>query len=117
MLVMESKDGQTRAEYERELDQALAGSFPASDPPPWTFGVSSPESLPRRDIPTPEAAATDVVIAAGEAYGYRRFASVAEAIGITSLVPLAILLVGVPIALLLRGLAEAVVWLLGLRLR
>jgi hypothetical protein len=29
----------TRAEYEREIEVALDGSFPASDPPPWTFGV------------------------------------------------------------------------------
>jgi len=30
---------------EREIDQILADSFPASDSPPWTFGVA--ETLPR----------------------------------------------------------------------
>ena len=38
---MRTHDALTRAEFERELDVTLAGSFPASDPPPWTFGVSS----------------------------------------------------------------------------
>ena len=30
----------SRAEYEMEVDVALAGSFPASDPPSWTLGAS-----------------------------------------------------------------------------
>ena len=27
---------------ERKLDEVLADSFPASDPPPWTLGTSRP---------------------------------------------------------------------------
>jgi hypothetical protein len=30
----------TRAEYEKEIDVTLSGSFPASDPPSWTLGAS-----------------------------------------------------------------------------
>jgi DNA-binding NtrC family response regulator len=37
---MPTHDALTRAEFERELDVTLAGSFPASDPPPWTLGVA-----------------------------------------------------------------------------
>jgi hypothetical protein len=32
-------DTATALAYERALDTVLADSFPASDPPPWTFGI------------------------------------------------------------------------------
>jgi DNA-binding NtrC family response regulator/predicted hydrocarbon binding protein len=50
----------TRAEYERELDITLAGSFPASDPPPWTFGVPSGTQFGELVVDAPVAAQVDL---------------------------------------------------------
>src|SRR5688500_16962652 len=50
----------TRAEFERELDVTLAGSFPASDPPPWTFGVSAGTKFGEVVVDTPVAPQVDL---------------------------------------------------------
>ena len=57
----------THEEIDREVDLAVAGSFPASDPPPWTLGVTPPAPpMPGPHSPAAIApAAIDVVIAAG----------------------------------------------------
>lgn len=38
------EDRKNAAAEEREIDQILADSFPASDAPPWTLGVRSPRA-------------------------------------------------------------------------
>ncbi len=96
-------DGDTRAEYEHDIDVALAGSFPASDPLPWTLGVSE---MREPHLARPHAAAEDVIVDSSAAR--RRLASFAELFGLLMLVPIAILLIGMPIAAAVRA-AVAVV--------
>ena len=82
---------------ELTVDEALAESFPASDPPSWTPGMARPGPVRR----TGERTFIDGVT------------SFAAASGLVLLVPFVVLLVGVPIALVVRGLLEAFRWLLG----
>jgi hypothetical protein len=104
----------TRAEYERELDAVIAGSFPASDPPPWTLGASSWMDLA---APIPKAGSvpsvTEVIVGDGYRVGGVRLANLGEAIALTAMVPLAILTVGAPLVALVWGIASAVSWLTG----
>jgi len=58
----------TRAEYERELDAAIADSFPASDPLPWTLGASSWMEF---EPPRPKAARIPAVTESLVREGYR----------------------------------------------
>jgi hypothetical protein len=104
----------TRAEYERELDAAIAGSFPASDPPPWTLGASSWMDL---EVAVPKAgsvpAVTEEIVRDGSRVGGVRLASLGEAMALTAMVPLAILIAGLPVVALVWGVANAVAWLTG----
>lgn len=110
---MQSHHALTRAEYERELDITLAGSFPASDPPPWTLGASSWRDVEDTVVGSPVPAAIDVVFQDGRRFGGTRLASLGEGMALTPIVPLAILIAGVPVVALVWGIANAISWLTG----
>ena len=121
------------ADRERALDQVLADSFPASDPPPWTLGVARRDSEPTAiarglvadsagaEVARPGVLVNDVVILGGGSRGPRtpiqRLATLAGAMGVALMVPVAILVVGLPVVLLVRGIVEAITWLMTFVLR
>jgi hypothetical protein len=103
----------SRAEYERDVDVALAGSFPASDPPPWTFGVPSGTQFGELVAAGPVAAQVDLVIGGSPRFGGSRLSSVAEALAMVALVPLGIVIAGVPIVAFGWAVIYAVAWAVG----
>lgn len=110
---MKTHYARSRAEYESDVDLTLAGSFPASDPPPWTFGVSSGFDFDGVVVPLPIPAQVDLVIGRSRRFGGSRLSSVAEAIGMVALVPVGILIVGVPFVALGWAVVKAIAWLAG----
>jgi hypothetical protein len=112
-------------EAERAIDDVLADSFPASDPPSWNPGVSRPQPVAsmRHRAPESEPMAASVTRAgvidvSRPTLGARTLVdamtSLAGAAGIALIVPFAILLIGMPVALAVRGLLEGIGWLFGI---
>jgi hypothetical protein len=117
-----------RLAAERAVDSVLADSFPASDPPSWTLGITRPQPErqgTRDEIPMLEdrraGLVRETVIDVSRPTYRRTFLkgvlALAGAAGIALLVPFVILLIGLPIALAVRGVVEAASWLLALIIR
>jgi hypothetical protein len=126
----ESSARGSRLSAEQALDAVLADSFPASDPPSWNPGFARPSPAvgsesraerPERVADSNAGAGESDFIDVSRARGANRtflqgVASLAGAAGVALLVPFAILLVGLPVALVVRGLLEAISWLSGIAL-
>ena len=126
------RDRRDRLAAERAIDDVLADSFPASDPPSWNPGVTrlnlDGQLAYRSSGHTPISHAgergngpSDVIDVSRPTGGGRTFLqgliSLAGAAGIALAAPFVILLIGLPVALAVRGLLEAVGWVLGVPIR
>ena len=127
----ESSRRRRRLAAEQAMDRVLADSFPASDPPSWNPGIALPipavglePRAERSEAHADDGARTrasgliDVSRSngAGRTF-FRGLVSLAGASGIALLVPFAILLIGLPIALSVRGVLELFSWLFGVALQ
>jgi hypothetical protein len=121
----EAEARKQRFAAERALDSVLADSFPASDPPSWTLGITRaqpevPASSDQTVAPQDRRGGLvgedviDVSKSATDGRLLKGLVSVVSAAGIALLVPFIILLIGMPIVLAVRGVAEAASWLLAL---
>jgi hypothetical protein len=117
---------QRRLAAERAVDSVLADSFPASDPPSWTLGITHPQPEPQAtnaETVAPGAGKAvsvnaDVVDVSRPATARQTFlkglVSLTGAAGIALLVPFVILLIAMPMALAVGGVVQAGSWLVGL---
>ncbi|MGB2712967.1 MAG: hypothetical protein WBC51_02230 [Vicinamibacterales bacterium] len=130
--VDELRDRRERLAAERAIDDVLADSFPASDPPSWNPGITrlalggnladrASGHTPLTDAGERWHGFSDVVDVSRPTREGRTFlqglVSLTGAAGIALAVPFVILLIGLPIALAVRGLLEVVGWVLGVAIR
>jgi hypothetical protein len=90
---------------EGAVDEVLAESFPASDPPSWTPGIARPAPTSPADR---ESGRQRTVL--------QGLLSLGGATSLALLAPIAILLVALPVVLAIRALVEVIGWLLGVDL-
>jgi hypothetical protein len=123
----EPTERRTRLAAEQSLDQILADSFPASDPPSWNPGIAlveprlamEPHAEGSEAFTDTDAAsrASDIIDVSQPSRANRRLlrglVSFAGAAGIALLVPFVILVIGLPIALFVRGVLELLSRLFG----
>ena len=130
--VDEFRDRRDRLAAERAIDDVLADSFPASDPPSWNPGITrldldghlvygSSEYSPVTSAADRAAGLIEVVDVSRPTRGGRTFlqglVSLPGAAGIALAFPIVILLIWLPVMLAVRGLLEVVGWMLGVTIR
>ena len=127
----ESSERRRRVAAEQALDQILADSFPASDPPSWNPGIAvvNPAVGLEHDAEVLETVADsgattraiDIIDVSRPSGTDRTFlqslVSLGGAVVIALLVPVVILMLGVPIAFAVRGVLDLLSLLLGVVLR
>jgi hypothetical protein len=86
-----------------KVDEALLESFPASDAPPWTLGVSHPRVSDVLDVSRPPSR---------EGFGWAVLQWV-EAAGVVLVAVLMMIALGTAVVLVVRLIVEAVSWLIG----
>jgi hypothetical protein len=127
--VGEFSSARERLAVERAIDDVLADSFPASDPPSWNPGIARPDPVVSAfghvalaAASTAGAGRVDRGVDVSRAMSAERtflqgLVSLVGAAGIALLVPFAILLVGLPVVLVVRGVLEVIGWLFGVALQ
>jgi hypothetical protein len=105
---MSTVDDEITLQTERAMDEVLADSFPASDPPPWTLGVAAAEE--RHAVPSFRRNGVESRAVKGQLR--RGLGSIAGMIAVAWFFPVAILLIGVPIALAIRLVGKGLAWII-----
>ena len=119
---------EARLAAERALDEVLADSFPASDPPSWNPGIIRPQPAEgfATAILTAQGVRERLPVAEGvdvsrPTHGERTFlqslVSLGGAVVIALLSGIGILLAGLPIVLGVRGVVEVIGWLFGVNVQ
>jgi hypothetical protein len=108
---------------ERAIDDVIADSFPASDPPSWNPGIARLAPVTRQPaapaatagrVPAAAIDVLDVSLPPRKRTFVQLLVSLLGATGLALMVPLVILLIGLPFVLMLRGLLHAIGWVFGI---